>query len=104
MLMFFCWYAQIEETGAELERLGAENKELCLLLHMMNEKYTALRAHVEKMREEMNSVNESCWSHDLINRPPIEITKPQSTCILVKSKEDNTSLVSLLTQVLSRSD
>ncbi|XP_029116312.1 probable WRKY transcription factor 40 [Elaeis guineensis] len=84
---------KIQEIGAELERLVSENKELCLLLHMMNDKYTTLRAHVEKKREEMNSVNQSCSSHNLIHRQPIEKIKSKSTRILVRTKEDNTSLV-----------
>ena len=95
---------QIQEIGAELERLHAENKELCLMLHMMNNKYTALQAHVEKIREEVDFMNESCSSHYLTKRRPIESIKPKSTRIFVRTNEDSTSLVSLFAYMLLQSD
>nr|XP_029122102.1 probable WRKY transcription factor 40 [Elaeis guineensis]XP_029122103.1 probable WRKY transcription factor 40 [Elaeis guineensis] len=84
---------KIQEIGAELERLHAENKELCLMLHTMNNKYTALQAHVEKIREEVDFMNESCSSHYLTKRRPIESIKPKSTRIFVRTNEDSTSLI-----------
>ncbi|XP_008794347.2 probable WRKY transcription factor 40 [Phoenix dactylifera] len=82
---------KMQEIGAELERLRAENKELSLLLHSMNHKYTTLQAHVEKIREEMDCMNES--SHDLIKRQPIESVKPNLTRRYFRTNEDSASLI-----------
>lgn len=102
--MILCVRTQMQEIGAEIERLRAENKELCHMLRMMNDKYTALKTHVEKIREEMDFLNESCSSHYLIKRQPFESSKPKSTRIFVRTSEDGSSLVSLLEHVLLPSD
>jgi len=86
----------MQKMGVEIKRLAQENKELHLSLDAMNNKHNHLHAYIEKMKQEMECVSSGPSTHELIKENPIEPLKPNTSCILVRTNEANSSLVSLL--------